>query len=839
MTTLSISGFSPPSGGSTTKVTIYGSGFLSANNVLFNKTEASSFRPPTDSKIYAYPAQGTTTGYITVETSNGNAQSSTVFTISEAPTLDTFTTSGHVGDTVTLSGTNLSATSQVQFGAKAAVSTPTSMSDTQVQVPVPDNAITGPITVVTPGGQATTSSNFTLEQSTATNITFDPTGGPPNTPVFLSGDNLGSTTGVLFGGTSATEIHISSTATSVSVTAWVPDNAISGPITVTNSGGVGVSTQTFTVTPAPEITKIYPTSGKLGDSVTLTGRNFVNVSQVTFGSNYATATPNVKSETEIDVTVPPGAVTGAITVTTDAGQAISETFTVESSAAPTINSDGLDPTYGNTGTPVTITGTNFTGVTGATLGITKIPALRVISDTKMVVPVPANSSSGQIEVTNTEGTATSSQTFTIIDPPTINSNSPFSPNNGTVGTPVTIYGTNFYEDEIFVAFSGTRATPVTVNSALTEIQAKVPAGASSGKITVTTLGGTAISSDAFTVNSSDAPNITGFLPSSGGAYQRVTISGSNFTGTTSVKFTGNTETAKFIVNSDKELTVTVPNPNNNPTKSGPITVTNTEDSTTSGDSFTFYSAPTLNTLTITKGTKGTSVPLSGTNFTESASVHFNALSAEVSFTSTTALTATVPDGATNGPIIVQTEGGVARSAENFDVESSGEPTITGFADPSASVAQVVTIGGTNFTGVTGVYFSGVSASASFTVTSDTLLKATVPIGASTGPVKVKNTIDTATSSDDLTILVAPTLDADKPFSPSSGSPGTSVTIYGNNFINVKFVLFTPNVRASFKTDSTQQITATVPDNAKTGPIRVVTRAGQVSSTSVQKSFNVN
>src|SRR5439155_8918541 len=106
-------------------------------------------------------------------------------------------------------------------------------------------------------------------------------------------------------------------------------------------------------------------------------------------------------------------------------------------------------------------------------------------------------------------------------PPSITS---FTPTTGLMGASVTISGTNF-SGVTAVQFNGISAT-FTVNSA-TAIQATVPAGATTGPITVTTPGGTAIGSTAFTIL---PPSITSFTPTSGPVGTSVTISGTNFTG---------------------------------------------------------------------------------------------------------------------------------------------------------------------------------------------------------------------------------------------------------------------------------------------------------------------
>src|SRR6266511_3924968 len=79
--------------------------------------------------------------------------------------------------------------------------------------------------------------------------------------------------------------------------------------------------------------------------------------------------------------------------------------------------------------------------------------------------------------------------------PTITS---FTPTAGPVGTSVTITGTNL-SGATSVKFNGVSVT-ITSNTA-TQIVTKVPAGATTGKITVTTAGGTATSATNFTVTS--------------------------------------------------------------------------------------------------------------------------------------------------------------------------------------------------------------------------------------------------------------------------------------------------------------------------------------------------
>ncbi len=73
----------------------------------------------------------------------------------------------------------------------------------------------------------------------------------------------------------------------------------------------------------------------------------------------------------------------------------------------------------------------------------------------------------------------------------------FTPTSGAVDKVVTIRGTNL-ADITAVKFKNTTATVIKKDTA-TKIKVRVPAGAESGKITVTTPGGTVISTKSFTV----------------------------------------------------------------------------------------------------------------------------------------------------------------------------------------------------------------------------------------------------------------------------------------------------------------------------------------------------
>lgn len=92
----------------------------------------------------------------------------------------------------------------------------------------------------------------------------------------------------------------------------------------------------------------------------------------------------------------------------------------------------------------------------------------------------------------------------------------------------------------------------------------------------------------------------------------------------------------------------------------------------------------------------------------------------------------------------------------INVVSSSVPTITSFIPGNAcsNSSQVITITGTNFTGATAVSFNGVAA-ASYTVSSDTQITATLPALATSGAISVTNADGTATSTGDFTVNPLP------------------------------------------------------------------------------------
>lgn len=127
----------------------------------------------------------------------------------------------------------------------------------------------------------------------------------------------------------------------------------------------------------------------------------------------------------------------------------------------------------------------------------------------------------------------------------------FTPTSAIAGATVTINGTNF-TGTTQVQFGGVNAASFTIVSA-TQITAVVAAGGASGNVSVTTPAGTAnLAGFSFLV----PPTISGFVPATAQAGATITINGNGFTGATAVQI--GSQSVGFTVVSATQITTTVP-----------------------------------------------------------------------------------------------------------------------------------------------------------------------------------------------------------------------------------------------------------------------------------------
>jgi large repetitive protein len=148
-------------------------------------------------------------------------------------------------------------------------------------------------------------------------LSFSPVAGSVGKAVTITGSGFTDATQVTFNGTAATFTVVSSGV----ITTRVSNGALTGPITVATPFGGTSSATDFKV--KPKIGSFTPTGGPVGTSVTIRGTAFTGATKVTFNGVEATFT--VVSYTRISATVPAGASTGRIKVTTPGGTGTSAT----------------------------------------------------------------------------------------------------------------------------------------------------------------------------------------------------------------------------------------------------------------------------------------------------------------------------------------------------------------------------------------------------------------------------------------------------------------------------------------------------------------------------------
>ena len=492
--------------------------------------------------------------------------------------------------------------------------------------------------------------------------------------------------------------------------------------------------------------------------------------------------------------------------------------------APTFTS--ITPTSGPTtgGTSVTITGTNFTGATSVTFGGVAATSFTVNSSTQITATTPAGAAGiTNVAITTPGGTATGTGVYTYTAvAPTVTGISPSSgPTAG--GTAVTITGTSF-TGATAVTIGGANCTGVTVVSA-TSITCTTPAGtAGAQNVAVTTAAGTGTGSGLYTYYA--APTVTGISPTGGPTTggTSVIITGTNFTGATSVTI-GGTAVSSFTVNSATQITATAPA---GTAGAANVVVTTPGGSGTGTGLYTYYAAPTVTGISPSSGptTGGTSVIITGTNFTGATSVTIGGTAA-TSFTvnSATQITATAPAGTAGAANVVVTSPGGSGTGTGIYTYVA-VPTVTAISPTGGptSGGTSVTITGTNFTGATSVTIGG-AAVASFTVNSSTQITATTPAGtAGAANVVVTTPGGTGTGTGLYTYYAAPTVAS---ISPTSGSTagGTSVTITGTNFIGATSVTFGGTAATGVTVVNSTTITATTPAGTAGAVNVVVTTPG--------------
>jgi YD repeat-containing protein len=564
----SISNISPDSERVGASVTVGGTNFGSlAGRISFNGTNATSSSWSNTQIVVPVPS-GATTGLVIV--TQGVASNSASFAVIPPPTISGVSpASGAVNSQITISGSGFGiprGSGSVTFNGT--VATPFSWSDSSIIVPVPAGATAGPL-VVTAGGINSNSFAFTVTPGPS--ITgISPSTGAAGAAISISGQNFGASQGLVrINGLPASVTSWSPT----SIGATVPANVSTGPVTVsvgqqvsngvtftaitsgTLSGAVSSSADGSAISGATiqalqngavKASTTTAANGTYSLTGLAAGKYDLKASASSFGSalqNSVAVTAGQTSTANFSLSAPTtisGTVTQAdgttplsgVSVQVYVGSAAGSSATTDSAGSYSIAGLNTGPYtvqataagYVAQSRSVTLSGSaatsNFSLQSSGANPITYV--YDELGRLTGVVDSAGDSATYKYDAVGNilSITRQSSSQLAVIS---------FTPQSGPVGTTVTINGTAFSPtaSQNTIQFNGTTASIVSAST--TQLVVTVPAGATTGPISVSTGAGAVSSSSNFTVAAnSGVPSITSFTPNMGTPGTAVTITGTNF-----------------------------------------------------------------------------------------------------------------------------------------------------------------------------------------------------------------------------------------------------------------------------------------------------------------------
>ncbi|MDW8221131.1 MAG: hypothetical protein RML40_11450, partial [Bacteroidota bacterium] len=233
-----------------------------------------------------------------------------------------------------------------------------------------------------------------------------------------------------------------------------------------------------------------------------------------------------------------------------------------SAAAPVIT--GFAPSIGGAHTQLIVRGENLTGVNAVAIGGIHVGQFHILSSTTILVTVGAVNT-GPIQIGSPNGGAASDSVFTFVPAPVITN---AEPSSAAFGDSITINGAYFHGASVMIGGVTILANRFTVSMDGTSIKTTVPINAANAIVTIATLGGMAVSTNALILI--PPPNITFFTPASATTGQTITVFGQHFERVRAVLV--GSSNAQYTVNAPNRMTVIIPPRSTTDAVRVPITV---------------------------------------------------------------------------------------------------------------------------------------------------------------------------------------------------------------------------------------------------------------------------
>ncbi|MFN7930993.1 MAG: hypothetical protein U0Y68_24315, partial [Blastocatellia bacterium] len=444
--------------------------------------------------------------------------------------------------------------------------------------------IVGADTSILPAPDTSTPLGVAINNPVPTLTTVEPGIALVNTGpivVKVTGTNFNETSVINWNGVARTTTFISSTQLSAFISDADLISAGAANVTVTNPAPGGGTTPPIPIqlnNPAPVITSVDPSTLEAGSRssllrVLINGTGFVPGSKLLVNGvqrGFYTA------RTLMELFLSPGEFAEAgvfnfVVMNPTPGGGTSETKTLTiTNPVPTLTSlSQTSATAGSAGFTLTLTGSKFVktskvrwnGQDRATtyIGGSDLSAVILASDL-------ANGGTASVTVFNPTpgGGTTNAITFTINNPvPTITSLAPNAQGSGSSAFALTVNGTGFTPGSV-VRWNGSDRATTFVSA--TQLSAQIPAAdvanAGTAKVRVfnpAPVGGLSGEADFTILQSNPVPTLTSINPAtvvSGGGQFTLSLLGTNFVGTSVVRFNGSDRATTFVSSTELKATIT-------------------------------------------------------------------------------------------------------------------------------------------------------------------------------------------------------------------------------------------------------------------------------------------